>query len=81
MIGRGLFRFLAYAVGFGMGFVVVLQVVVALVASPYRIPVAMIAFVAYVYAFGRWILRLKIWPLMWLAFERLKQTLHRYFHG
>ena len=64
MIGRGLLLFLVYPVGFGVGLAVVLQIVIALVDPPVRIPVAMVVFVAYIYAFGRWILRLKPRPLL-----------------
>jgi len=53
MIGKGLLFFLVYPVGFGVGIAIVLQIVVALVELPFRIPVAMVVFVAYIYAFGR----------------------------
>jgi len=85
MIGKGLLLFLVYPVGFGVGFAIVLQIVIALVEPPFRIPVAMIAFVVYIYAFGRWILRLKPRPLLsmktWLGAtltERLTQKLNRF---
>jgi hypothetical protein len=76
MIGRGLLFFLVYPVGFGVGVAIMLQIVNALVEPPFRIPVAMVAFVAYIYVFGRWVLRLKARPLL---AERSKQKLRRIF--
>jgi len=76
MIGRGLLFFLVYPVGFGVGVALVFQIVIALVESPFRNPVAMVAFVTYIYAFGRWVLRLKPRPLLSV---RSKQKLRRLF--
>jgi len=47
-----------------MGLVLIMQMIVSFIESPFRIPVAMIAFVAYIYALGRWVLRLKTRPLL-----------------
>ena len=76
IIGRGLLFFLVYPVGFGVGFAIVFQTVTALVEPPFRMPVAMFTFAAYIYAFGRWVLRLKTRPLL---SQRSKQKLRRLF--
>jgi hypothetical protein len=76
VVTRGLLFFLVYPVGFAVGFAIVLQIVIALVEPPFRIPVVMVVFVAYIYAFGRWVLRLK--PRRLLS-ERSKQKLHRLY--
>ena len=76
LVGRGLLFFLVYPVGFAIGLVAVLQVVIALFEPPVRYFVAPIAFVAYIYAFGRWVLRLKTRPLL---AQRTKQRLRKFF--
>ena len=76
LVGKGLLLFLVYPVGFAIGLVAILQVVIALFDPPIRYFVAAIAFVAYIYAFGRWVLRLKTRPLL---AERTKRRLRKLF--
>jgi hypothetical protein len=48
----------------GVGLAVMFQAISLYVQDPFRIPVALVAFVAYIYFVGRWVLRLKTRPIL-----------------
>ena len=77
-IRKGLLLFLVYPVAYVVGIAIVFKIVIALVEPPFLIPVAMAAFVAYIYVFGRWVLRQKTRPLL---SDRSKQMLRRLFRA